>query len=639
MIRISRRNLLGVALAGMTLPAFGWRAAKAAMPSRPTPEMWAKNPTMFGPCLSPDGNHVAYYRIEGDNKVLYHYDKLANKMSAFTLGPQEIGALNWIDDSHVAITFYRALPDAAVMGLREKSANLILYNLAEKKTTTLLNTWGNAFRVIRDGETQVMVSSANGMLRFELDSDHDLSQGDGGTWSDGFAVTPEGEVIGRAQYFPDKKTWHLLYRNGNGWKEIFKHKSDVVIPSLLGLGRDGKSLVVYIETDSDDGQYFEVDANGTFSEALPAPGISRTAMFDQITFRLCGFATFDGWFSYHYFDPARQALVARAQAAVPGYRMSIQSHADDPRIMIIYSEGDDDAGSNYLINFATGETTDLGALYPDLPAEWLTSKQTVHYKAADGTEIEAYLTLPPGREAKNLPLIVHPHGGPASRDDMSYDWEVQAYASRGYAVLQPNFRGSTGYGHIFEHLGDGQVGRKMQTDLSDGVRFLAAKGMIDLKRVCIAGTSYGGYAALAGAAFDPGVYNCAVSIAGPCDATKWLEIQRGFTSRIDSPGYIYLLRLLGPEHTLDEISPVKHVANITIPILIMHGKDDSVVSANQSTEMVKALQAAGKPVSYFKVEHAEHGATTEASRIEMMRHTLDFVEKYNPPYLPSEITA
>ncbi len=593
---------------------------------------------MNGLCLSPDGIHVAYYKNEGDNKVLYHYDSATKKLSGFVVGPQEIGSLNWIDSNHIAISFYHALR-YAYMGLRDKTANVVLYNLAEKKTTTLLNGWGTAFRVIRDGKTQVMVSMRYGMLRFDLDSNREVSQGSGGTWSAGFAVKPDGEVIGRAEYFPEKQLWHLLYRKGDGWKEIYKHKSDVAIPSLLGLGRDGQSLVVYLKTEADDGQYFEIDSEGKLSDPLPAPGISRTALFDPITFRVCGFATFDGWFSYHYFDPVRQALVAKAQAAVPGYRMSIIGQADDPNIMIVYSEGDDDAGSNYLINFTTGETTELGALYPDLPIEWLAPKRAIRYKAADGTEIEGYLTLPLGRDARNLPLIMHPHGGPAARDDMSYDWEVQAYASRGYAVLQPNFRGSTGYGHVFEHLGDGQVGHKMQTDLSDGVRFLASLGTIDPKRVCIVGASYGGYAALAGAAFDPGIYNCAVSIAGLGDATKWLEIQRGYLAEIDSPGYTYLLRLLGPEDALGGISPIKHAEKINIPILIMHGKDDSVVPISQSTDMVKALKEAGKNVSYFEVAHAEHGATTEASRIEILRHTLDFIEKYNPPYLPSEMRA
>lgn len=657
MNHMNRRHLLTAALAGGALQLLGHKAVADAMPPRPTPEMWAKDPAMNGLSLSPDGNHVAYYKIEGGNKVLYHYDNATAKLSAFVVGPQEIASLDWIDGSHIAVGFYRALPNSSFLGLRNKVASLSLYNVAEKKVTNLfpspgLARWaGGAMRIIRDGKPLLMTMayageamSDNSMVRCQLicfagDTDHFEVIDTAGAEIENWVTAPDGEPVGRCEYYGSKKTWVLSYRRNGDWKDIYTYKGELHTPSLLGLGRDGKSLVVYLETENDDGQYFEVDEDGKFSDPLPAPGISRAALFDPVTFRLSGFATFDGWFSYHYFDPSRQALAAKAQGAVAGYRMSIIGQADDPNIMIVYSEGADDAGSNYLINFTTGATTDLGALYPDLPVEWLTTKLAIHYTAADGTDIEAYLTLPPGRDARNLPLVMHPHGGPAARDDLSYDWEVQAYASRGYAVLQPNFRGSTGYGHAFEHLGDGQVGRKMQTDLSDGVRFFAARGTIDPKRVCIVGTSYGGYAALAGAALDPGIYNCAVSIAGLGDATKWLEIQRGYTAGVNSPGYTYLLRLLGAEDTLDEISPVRHIDKINIPILIMHGKDDSIVPVNQSTDMVNALKSAGKNVAYFEVEHAEHGATTESSRIEIMHHTLDFIEKYNPPYLPQEAGA
>jgi dipeptidyl aminopeptidase/acylaminoacyl peptidase len=273
----------------------------------------------------------------------------------------------------------------------------------------------------------------------------------------------------------------------------------------------------------------------------------------------------------------------------------------------------------------------IGEQYPHIPLEWITSKKAIKYKAADGLEIEAYLTLPPNRVAKSLPLVVLPHGGPASRDDLSYDWEVQTYASRGYVVLQPNFRGSSGYGQAFERAGDGQVGRKMQTDLSDGVRYLAEQGIVDLKRVCIIGTSYGGYAAFAAATLDTGIYNCAVAIAGLSDATKWREGERYYLAGVISPSYTYAKRLLGDDTSLDDISPIKHIDKVTIPMLIMHGKDDSVVPLTQSVSMYKALKAAGKDVTYKEIEHAEHGATTEGSRIEMLNATVAFIEKHNPP--------
>jgi len=644
-LSINRRVLLGTGAAALAVStASATNAFAQSMPPAPTVQQLAKAPTMQNVSLSPDGTQIAYIVEQEGNKLLYHYNGKSKQFQTFNTGTNEIALMRWIDNEHLAVVSYFAVKKSAFMGLRDKYSQASIYNLTKKNLITLFDplkdtserTWwtGNLQRIVRDGKILIQTSGWRDermlLVRFELDQQNYDIIDSGGEEVVGWATGPDGELIGRAEYYREKKTWTLNYRHGGGWKEIFTHKGELTIPSLLGLGRDGRTLLVYMEKDDNDGQYFEVDADGHFSDPLPAPGISRNALFDPLTFRLNGFVAFDGWFTYHYFDPVRADVAIKAQKAAEGYRMSIAEQADDPNIIILYTEGEDDAGTYYLINFSTGASMELGELYPDLPVEWITSKQAITYKAADGLDIEAYLTLPPNVPAQNLPLIMHPHGGPSDRDDMSYDWEVQAYASRGYAVLQPNFRGSDGYGYAFERAGDGQVGRKMQTDLSDGVRFLASKGIIDPKRVSIIGTSYGGYAALAGATLDTGVYNSAVSIAGLSDTVRWLEDERAGLAAITSPAYTYTKRLLGDEATLDDISPVKHIDKVSIPILIMHGKDDSVVSAYQSTTMVNALKAANKTVEYREVEHAEHGATTEASRIEMMTATLAFLDKYNP---------
>ena len=615
------------------------------MPSRPTVENWAKAPELSRVALSPDGSQIAYIREQEGNKLIYHYDTRTKQFQTFNTGVNPIGMVRWIDSEHLAVSTHYSIAKSSFMGLRNNFYQVSIYNMAKKNLITLFDplkdtaerAWwtGNVQRVKIGGTPFIQTTCLRGehtmLVRFALDKQNYDIIDTAGDEAENWVTTPEGELIARSEYYTDKKTWTLNFRRGGLWKEVYSYKGELDSPSLLGLGRDGKSVVVYQEKENDNGQYYEVDFEGNFSPPLEAPGISRSALFDPLTFRLVGFATFDGWFSYHYFDPARQDLVRKAEKAVEGYRMSIADQADDPRKMIVYSEGEDDAGTYYLIDFGTGQTMTIGEQYPQIPIEWITSKKSIKYKAKDGMEIEAYLTLPPNREGKNLPLIVLPHGGPASRDDLGFDWEVQTLASRGYAVLQPNFRGSSGYGQAFERAGDGQVGRKMQTDLSDGVRYLAAQGLIDPKRVSILGTSYGGYAALAGATLDTGVYNCAVSIAGLSDATKWREGERYYMADVTSPAFTYAKRLLGDSPQLDDISPIKHIDKVTIPILIMHGKDDAVVPINQSIDMYKALKAAGKDVTFKEVEHAEHGATTEASRIEMFNTAVAFIEKYNPP--------
>jgi dipeptidyl aminopeptidase/acylaminoacyl peptidase len=205
-------------------------------------------------------------------------------------------------------------------------------------------------------------------------------------------------------------------------------------------------------------------------------------------------------------------------------------------------------------------------------------------------------------------------------------------ASRGYAVLQVNFRGSDGLGASFLQAGFGQWGRKMQTDLSDGVRFLASQGTIDPKRVCIVGASYGGYAALAGAALDAGVYRCAVSVAGIGDLARfvtWSKAQNGVSA------FRYWTRFMGAENadapTLAAISPAAHVDRVGIPILLVHGRDDTVVPLEQSQIMADALKKAGKPVDLVIEKGEDHWLSRGETRLQMLEATMAFLEKNNPP--------
>jgi dipeptidyl aminopeptidase/acylaminoacyl peptidase len=234
---------------------------------------------------------------------------------------------------------------------------------------------------------------------------------------------------------------------------------------------------------------------------------------------------------------------------------------------------------------------------------------------------------------KDLPLVVFPHGGPAARDAPGFDWWAQAMASRGYAVLQVNFRGSGGFGWKFLSSGFGQWGRKMQTDLSDGVRYLAKEGIVDPKRVCIVGASYGGYAAMAGPTLDPGVYRCAAAYAGISDLasfTPWVKNQNGVGSQR------YLIRFLGAESakdpSLSQISPARNVDKVTVPMLLIHGRDDTVVPLAQSQMMADALRKAGKPVDMLVLNSTDHWLSKGETRLAMLQAITAFLEKNNPPH-------
>ncbi|MBV8972867.1 MAG: S9 family peptidase [Sphingomonadaceae bacterium] len=247
----------------------------------------------------------------------------------------------------------------------------------------------------------------------------------------------------------------------------------------------------------------------------------------------------------------------------------------------------------------------------------------------------AILTLPPGRAAKGLPLVVLPHGGPGASDDPGFNWLAQAIASRGYAVLQPQFRGSTGFVEPFHAAGYGEWGRKMQTDLSDGVAHLAKDGTIDPKRVCIVGGSYGGYAALAGVTLQHGIYRCAVSLAGPSDLKAMLSYETDVTSGSDNPTLRFWKRFMGArtrtDPMLDTISPIRFAVTVDVPVMLIHGKDDTVVTYDQSRAMAAALTKAGHPPEFVTLPGEDHWLSRGQTRTAMLAATIAFLAKHLPP--------
>jgi dipeptidyl aminopeptidase/acylaminoacyl peptidase len=338
---------------------------------------------------------------------------------------------------------------------------------------------------------------------------------------------------------------------------------------------------------------------------------------------------------YAMFSPAFEARVRGALKAFPGYRAQLISWSADFNRMIMFTEGGDDSGTYWIVDIATKKANPLGSAYPLIQAQDVGPVKMIDYKAADGLALRGVLTLPPGRVSKTLPLVVMPHGGPQDRDYPGFVGWAQAYASRGYAVFQPNFRGSNGYGAKFVEAGYGEWGRKMQTDISDGVAELARQGLIDPKRACIVGASYGGYAALAGVTVQQGLYRCAVSFAGVADPARMLEDENEAAGDQSTAATRYWKTFMGVDKSgwdsLKAISPVNLAARADAPILLIHGKDDVTVRINQSDAMERALKRAGKPVERITLDGTDHYLLLEDTRIATLKASVDFVLKYNPP--------
>ena len=318
------------------------------------------------------------------------------------------------------------------------------------------------------------------------------------------------------------------------------------------------------------------------------------------------------------------------QSKLPGKEITFGARSKDENIWIVSAHSDMEPGETYVWN-RKGQTLTLQyRIREELPREALSPMVSIHYKSSDGLEIPAYLTLPKGLPAKNLPLIVFPHGGPWARDSWGYDTFAQFLSNRGYAVLQPNFRGSTGYGKKFLNAGNGEWGRKMQDDLTWGVKALIADGTADAKRVGIAGGSYGGYATLAGVAFTPKVYAAAVAIVAPSNLITLLDAIPPYWEAGRKQMYTRMADPTTPsgKALLVAESPLTQAKAIVTPLMVVQGKNDPRVNIRESNQIVAAVRDNGKPVRYLVAPDEGHGFQRPINNLAMVTAMEEFFAKF-----------
>ncbi len=328
-----------------------------------------------------------------------------------------------------------------------------------------------------------------------------------------------------------------------------------------------------------------------------------------------------------WFDPKAAKLARDIDAALAGTHNTIVSASSDQTKMVIRAWSDRDPGTFYLYDSTKQEMSSLGRARNGIDPKQMAAMRPIQFKARDGLEIPGYLTFPVGREPKNLPLIVHPHGGPfGPRDVWSYDPDVQFLANRGYAVLQVNYRGSGGYGLEFQLGGYKQFGRKMQDDLSDGVKWCIAQGYADANRVGIFGASYGGYAVLAGLTLTPELYCCGVDYVGVADI-EGRGGPRSFTGpRISRENRA--IRELDPVKDIEIIratNPVDHVAAIRAPLFAAYGKNDPRVRFDQWQLLEARLKQHHKPYEIMIEENEGHGFRKIENKLEFYRRVEKFL--------------
>jgi dipeptidyl aminopeptidase/acylaminoacyl peptidase len=423
----------------------------------------------------------------------------------------------------------------------------------------------------------------------------------------------------------------FLRTDPDGFKKIYS--CDVFETCFpVHFHKDGKR--VYILTNHAEGNFIRLallDAATGKEELVESDPKNRVdlgyAQFSDLTDDLLTTVYEDEKPRLYFRDKSVEADYKLIRSKLGGKEITPVSKTKDERLWLVSAWSDTEPGETHLFSRDTKKLTLQYRIREKLPRENLAKMEPVHYESSDGKEIPAYLTLPNGVTPKNLPLVVFPHGGPWGRDVWRYNTFAQFLANRGYAVLQPNFRASTGYGKNFLNDGNGQWGRKMQDDITWGVKYLAAKGIADPKRIGIMGVSYGGYATLAGVAFTPDLYSAAVAIAAPVNLMTLLDTIPPYWEA----GRIQLYRRMGDPHTaegkklLEEESPLNSATKIKTPLMVVQGANDPRVKKAEAEQIVAALRDRGFPVEYLLAPDEGHGYARPVNNMAMIMASEKFL--------------
>jgi dipeptidyl aminopeptidase/acylaminoacyl peptidase len=642
--------------------ALGCLALARSASAAPPLEAYGRLPAVEQMSLSPSGDRIAFIGVKGEDRKLYIATVDGKPLLQAATGKAKVMGLRWAGDDHLLVITSATVPMVGFAIERLELETIVSIDLETRKSIVLLSDvdkyapyafgydgvaqvngrWNAYLGVLtreRGGDQALNNDAIPDLFRVDLDTGDAVRVAAGTLNGDNWLVDPtNGEIIARSNYDQKSGDWRV-FSGEIGGKVLASGKGKYGGASLYR-GRSADAVLID-EPRADGGSNLQ---EMSLSGAAVGPAIDGDTvadlMFDRHTHLWTGTVVPGDRPELKMFSAELEAKVRGVTAAFPNQSVEFRNDNEGFTKLIVFTSGTADSGTYYLVDLVTGHADAVGYAYPDIGPAAVGTIEMIDYKAADGMQLRGVLDLPVGREPKNLPVVVLPHGGPQVRDYPTFDWWTEAFASRGYAVFRPNYRGSGDLGTPFRNAGFGQWGRKMQTDITDGLAELVQRGIVDPKRACIVGWSYGGYASLAGVTVQNGFYRCSVAGGAVSHPGEMIDDARqGSTNAVERYWEEYMGAKGAMSTQLPDITPVTLAARADAPILLIHGRDDTVVPFKQMVEMQTALHSAGKPVDVLVLPTSDHWLLHEDMRMLMVAQSVAYVEKYNPPDPPPPTQA